>query len=158
MAKQNVRKIVAELLKDFLPEHGYELYHVEYVREAEDWFLRVTIDRARDGEDAFVSTEDCECVSRYLSEALDREDPIAQNYYLEVSSPGLDRQLFLPEHYRRFAGHMVNVKLYRARNGTKELTAKLIGWENGEILLEEGEHLIRLPEQQVAMVRLAVII
>ncbi len=82
-----------EILADFLNENGYELYHIEFVKEGKDRFLRVYIDldnsRATDGEGKpqYIGTADCEKVSRYLSTRLDEEDPIEQNYYLEVSSP-----------------------------------------------------------------------
>ena len=93
MAKKKIKDIVAEELEDFLKENGYELYNVEFVKEGKDWFLRVYIDKvpAADApeEENYISTDDCETISRYLSERLDETDPIPQNYYLEVSSPGL---------------------------------------------------------------------
>ncbi|MBR1993470.1 MAG: ribosome maturation factor RimP, partial [Firmicutes bacterium] len=74
------------MMADFLAAEGYELYNIEFVKEGKDWFLRVYVDMAS-GE-GYIGTEDCEKVSRFLSEKLDEEDPIEQNYYLEVSSPG----------------------------------------------------------------------
>ncbi|MEA4922555.1 MAG: ribosome maturation factor RimP [Eubacteriaceae bacterium] len=159
MAKKKIKDIVADILGDFLDENGYELYNVEFVKESKDWFLRVYIDRSNGHGSDFIGTEDCEKVSRYLSEKLDEKDPIEQNYYLEVSSPGMDRELFTPEHYKKYAGRPVDVKLYRAIDGNKELSGILTGIENDEILIEDSEgRVIKLPINQVAKTKLAVII
>lgn len=91
MAKKKVKDIVAELLVDFLAENDLELFNVEFVKEGRERFLRVYIDKPErpDGEDEYVDIEECEKVSRFLSDRLDEEDPIAENYMLEVSSPDL---------------------------------------------------------------------
>lgn len=123
MAKKKITQLVEDILADFLEQEGYELYNTEFVKEGKDWFLRVYVDKAAEGE--YVSTEDCEKVSRYLSEKLDEADPVEQNYYLEVSSPGMDRQLVKPEHYRRFCGSEVEIKLYKARDGVKNIQGVL---------------------------------
>ena len=141
MAKKKITEVVAELAGDFLKENGYELYNTEFVKEGRDWFLRVYIDKAQadaaesasaedaadeDAADAaYISTEDCETVSRFLSEALDEADPIEQNYYLEVSSPGMDRPLITPEHYERYVGHEVEIRLYKAIDGVKNIDGVL---------------------------------
>lgn len=119
MAKKKITQLVEELVSDFLQHEGYELYNTEFVKEGKDWFLRVYVDRTAEGE--YISTEDCEKVSRYLSEKLDEADPVEQNYYLEVSSPGMDRQLVKPDHYRRFCGNDVEIKLYKGKDGTKNI-------------------------------------
>ena len=124
MGKKKITDVVTELAGEYLSENGYELYNTEFVKEGRDWFLRVYIDKApvaetegaeTEGEaeeQAYISTEDCEKVSRFLSEKIDESDPIEQNYYLEVSSPGMDRPLITPEHYERYVGHEVEIRLY----------------------------------------------
>lgn len=102
MAKKKITVLAEELLSGFLQEEGLELYHSEFVKEGKDWFLRIYIDKP-EGE-GYIGTEDCEKVSRFLSEKLDEADPVEQNYYLEVSSPGMDRELVKPEHYQRYLG------------------------------------------------------
>lgn len=87
MAKKKIKELVEEISAGFMAENGLEIYNVEFIKEAKDWFLRVYIDKREGSEEEYVSTEDCEKVSRFLSEELDRLDPIEQNYYLEVSSP-----------------------------------------------------------------------
>ena len=127
MAKKKVTEIAEELLTDYLAEEGLELYHSEFVKEGSDWFLRIYIDRLPDeeGNEQYISTDDCEKVSRFLSEAMDEADPIQQNYYLEVSSPGMDRPLLKPQHWQRYIGHPVEIRLYRGKDGTKNITGIL---------------------------------
>ena len=101
MAKKKINETIAEIAEAFLKNEGLELYNVEFVKEGKDWFLRVYIDKLSDDTEEYVSTDECEKVSRFLSNELDRLDPIEQNYYLEVSSPGMDRQLIEPKHYAK---------------------------------------------------------
>ena len=155
MAGKKVKDMVAAELEGFLSENGYELYNVEFVKEGRDWFLRVYIDLP--DPDEYVGTEDCEKVSRYLSEVLDEKDPIAQNYYLEVSSPGMDRALIRDEDYDRYAGRQVEVSLYSAINGRKKLEGTLKGLEGDEIVITDDSGEIRLPREKVAKTKLAVI-
>lgn len=119
-----VTSLVEDLTADFLKKNDLMLWDCEFVKEGRDWFLRVYVDRT-DGE--YVSTDDCEKVSQFLSEALDERDPIEQNYYLEVSSPGMDRELVKPEHFKACLGQEVEVKTY--------VPLKL----KGKLTEEEGE-------------------
>ena len=165
MAKKKITEIVEEITADFLAEKGLELYNSEFVKEGKDWFLRVYIDRLpkedADGnvEEEYVSTDDCECVSRFLSSELDRLDPIEQNYYLEVSSPGLDRALIKEKDFIRFSGRMVDISLYKAVDGKKTYQGILKGLteDNKIVLTDENEKEIEFPREQVAKTRLAVI-
>lgn len=158
MSKKKITDIIAGELSDFLDREGYELYHLEMVKEAKDWFLRVFIDKKQDPENqGYISTDDCEKVSRFLSERLDALDPIEQNYYLEVSSPGMDRLLITDEHFRRYIGSLVEVKLYKPHQGAKHLEAVLKAVSDGQIVLEDKDgNEIVLPREQVAQTRLAI--
>lgn len=159
MAKKKITNIVAELLHDFLDEYGYELYNVEFVKEGRDWFLRVYVDKIQQGEqEVFISTEDCERISRFLSEKLDEEDPISQNYYLEVSSPGMDRELFKEEHYARYVGKQVEVRLYQPVDGKKQIDGVLQGLESGIVaIIDEENRSWELSLEQIAKTKLAVV-
>lgn len=154
MAKKKVTQVVAEMLEPFLNEEGYELYHSEFVKEGGDWFLRVYIDK---GDEEHVSTDDCEKVSRYLSEKLDEEDPIQQNYYLEVSSPGMDRPLIEPDHYRKALGKAVEVKLYKSKDGSKVHEGTLSSADAEKIVLtkEDGSE-TTLEMTEIAKAKLVV--
>lgn len=170
-----ITSIIEEYLESFLKEEGYELYHVDYFKEGKDWYLKVYIDTKK--KDDYVSLEDCEKVSRFLSEKLDENDPIDKNYFLEVSSPGLDRQLFTEEHFKRYLGNLVDVKLYKGFEGKKLIQGELISKTDEELMLKEippvtkkkskskkqdseekKEKIITLPMEIVAKVQLAVVI
>ena len=157
MAKVRIKELIADVLAEFLEKNGYELYNVEFIKEGKDWFLRVYIDRT-DESAGGISTDDCEKVSRFLSARLDELDPIEQNYYLEVSSPGMDRALLKESDYVRFAGRFVDVTLYQGMNGKKTFFGKLVGIQAGNlVIIDEKENKIELPMEKVAKTKLAVI-
>ena len=149
MAK--VTDAVAALALPVVESAGCSLWDVEYVKEAGAWFLRVYIDR-----EGGVSIDDCEAVSRPLSDLLDEADPIEGSYTFEVSSAGADRALKKPEHFARFLGHEAEVKLYRPREGRKELAGTLKDYRDGDVVLESGGAETVLTRQEIALVRLYV--
>ena len=156
MAKKKITEIVEEMLEDFLRQEGYELYNAEFVKEGRDWFLRVYIDKTV--TDEYVGTEDCEKVSRFLSEKLDEEDPIEQNYYLEVSSPGMDRPLLKRSHYERYIGREVEIRLYKGKDGTKNIQGVLKDIKGDDITVEDHDgREWKLQLSEIAKAKLAVI-
>ena len=148
MAK--VTDTVAGLALPLVQAAGCSLWDVEYVKEAGQWFLRIYIDR-----EGGVSIDDCEAVSRPLSDALDESDPIPGSYVLEVSSAGADRALKKPEHFRQFLNSEVEVRLYRPRDGRKEFVGRLLDYREGDVTLQAGETLT-FTRQEIALVRLYV--
>nr|WP_315024136.1 ribosome maturation factor RimP [uncultured Aminipila sp.] len=158
MAKVKIKDLVEELLNPLLNENGLELYNVEFVKEAKEWFLRVYIDKVEGSEEEYISTDDCELVSRFLSEKLDESDPIEQNYYLEVSSPGMDRVLLKEKDFIRYAGKQVEVNLYQAIDGKKMLTGELVGIIDEDlVIIDEKINRTEIPMNKVAKTKLAVI-
>lgn len=147
MAK--VTDTVSQLALPFVEAAGCSLWDVEYVKEAGEWFLRVYIDKAEG-----VSIDDCEAVSRPLSDALDEVDPIEGSYVLEVSSAGADRVLKKPEHFRQFLGSEVEVRLYRPRDGKKDFVGVLTAWEDGNATLTVAGQEVSFEKKEVAQVRL----
>ncbi len=145
MAK--VTDTVAELARPYVEQAGCTLWDVEYIKEAGEWFLRVYLDK-----EGGVSIDDCEAVSRPLSDALDEADPIAGSYTFEVSSAGLDRPLRRPEHFAQCMGQQVDVRLYRPVDGRKAYTGVLSGYEDGDVTVDGR----RFPKGEVALVRLHV--
>ena len=145
-------------MESYGPENGYELSRSEFVKEGSDWYLRVYVDRLENGGYGYMSSDDCEIISRYLSDKLDEADPIKQNYYLEVSSPGMDRPLITDKDFVRFAGSRVEAKLYEAVNGKKLIEGDLIGLKDGIITIktDKGE-MISLPKEKAAKINLAVV-
>ena len=149
---------VNDLIASWMSEmEGYELSRSEFVKEANTWYLRVYVDKLENGEYLSMSTDDCEKVSRFLSEKLDKNDPIEQNYYLEVSSPGLDRLLVSEKDFKRFAGEVVDVKLYKALDGKKELSGVLLGVDNEILKLKIDNDELQLAMSSIAKINLAVI-
>lgn len=147
MAK--VTETVAALALPVVEAAGCTLWDVEYVKEAGEWFLRVYIDKT-DG----VSINDCEAVSRPLSDKLDESDPIEGSYTFEVSSAGADRTLKKPEHFAQFRGAEVEVKLYRPRDGRKEFVGLLQSYEDGSVTLEINGTPTVFEKKEIALVRL----
>ena len=145
MAK--VTETVEALARPVVEEQGCTLWDTEYVKEAGVWYLRLYIDKP-----GGVSIDDCEAVSRPLSDALDEADPIPGSYTLEVSSAGLDRALKKPDHFAACMGRKVDVKLYRPLDGSKERTGVLTGFEDGAVSVDG----VRFEKKDVAQVRLHV--
>ena len=156
MAKKKITDTVEELLAGFLKDEDYELYNCEYIKEGRDWFLRVYIDKT--APDEYVGTEDCEKVSRFLSEKLDEENLIEQNYYLEVSSPGMDRPLIKREHYERYTGSEVEIKLYKGKDGTKNIQGVLDSIDGDSVTVTDHSGKVwELQLSEIAKANLAVI-
>ena len=130
---------------------GCKVWDVEYVREGSERFLRLYIDK-----DGGVDIADCEKIHRAVDPILDEKDPIPESYHFEVCSAGLERALKRPGDFEQFMGAAVLVKLYRPRNGLKELPAVLRGYENGRITVEAGKETITFEKSEVALVRLRV--
>ena len=147
-----VTEIVAEFAKPIVEQHGCQLWDVEYVREGSERFLRVYLDKP----DGTVDINDCEAISRAVDPILDEKDPIAESYHFEVCSAGLERALKRPGDFARFMGSTVTVKLYRPRNGLKEIPGILRGYEDGKVTVEAGKETITFEKSEVALVRLRV--
>jgi len=146
-----VTDLVTEIAKPIVEEKGMELWDVEYVREGSEYFLRLYLDK-----EGGVDIDDCEAVSRAVDPILDEKDPIPGSYHFEVCSAGLERALKRPGDFERFLGSPVTVKLYRPRNGMKELPCVLKGYEDGRVTVEAGKETITFEKSEVALVRLRV--
>lgn len=154
VGKMKITDIVERELAEFLPENGMELFMTEYVKEGKDWYLRIYIDK----EDGSVSIEDCEKVSGFIGKRLDELDPIEKNYFLEVSSPGLDRPLIKDSDYVKYRGKIIDITLYKALDGFKQYSGILQGLDGDDILIkDEQENEMRIPRELASKVRLAVI-
>lgn len=133
-----------------LAEHNFELWDVEYVKEAGTWYLRAYIDK-----EGGITVDDCEVISRILSDWLDQTDFIEDSYILEVSSPGLGRPLKKERDFERSLGEEVEIRLYKALNKQKEFTGILKAYDKETVTIEtaEGELVFNRPD--IALIRLA---
>ena len=154
MAKpNNTEEKVLPILEPIIAEKGLELVDLEFVKEGVNWYLRVYIDK-----DGGVNIDDCEAVSRALEVKLDEKDPIEQAYILEVSSPGIDRPLKKDADFVKYQGEIIDVKLYKAQDGSKQYQGRLLGLEDGVLSIEEENgNVVKFEQKDIASVRLAVI-
>ena len=146
-----VTEIVAAIAEPVVKANGCELWDVEYVREGDQRFLRLYLDK-----EGGVDINDCEAVSRAVDPILDEKDPIPGSYHFEVCSAGLERALKRPSDFARFMGSPITVKLYRPRNGLKEIPCVLTGYEDGVLTVTAGKETITFGKSEVALVRLRV--
>ena len=143
--------LITTLVEPICVAEGVELWDVAFVKEGADWYLRVSIDSA-----AGITLDNCEKVSRALDTEIDRADPIEVQYYLEVSSAGLERQLKTAAHFLKFIGSMVRVTLYHASEGQREHIGKLLSYENGNIEVETEKGVLPFEKKAYAKVKLYV--
>ena len=141
---------IGDMLEPGIRSLGYELVGVEYQSSGKGGgLLRVYIDSA-DG----ISADDCQKVSYQVSGVLDVEDPIPGHYTLEISSPGLDRLLFRPEDFERFAGQQVKLRAVSPVDGRRNFKGRLVGMRDGQVVIEQDDGEVSLAYEQVDQARL----
>lgn len=140
-----------ELLLPIVEEYRFELVDVEYVKEGSNWYLRAYIDKP-----GGITVDDCEVVSRRLSDLLDEKDFIEEAYILEVSSPGLGRPLKKDKDFARSIGEEVEIRTYKAIDHEKEFTGVLKSFDKDTIVIElEDNEIMNFARDNIALVRLA---
>lgn len=149
MAKKSVTELVEGLIEGFVEDNGMELVDVEFVKEGQHRYLRVFIDK---GEEK-ISLDDCKLVSDFLNEKMDSLDPIKENYFLEISSPGLERPLKKPRDYEKTIGKVVQAKLYSPIDGRKIIDGVLLGLENNNVSIDMGEEVVVIPKDKISLIK-----
>ncbi len=153
MAKENTEQRLEVLLAPVLEELAYELVDLEFVKEGQSWYLRLYLDK-----EGGITLDDCEAASRAIEAVMDEKDPIEQAYYLEVSSPGLDRPLKKEKDFIKYAGEVVDVKLYRAQNKKKTFQGELVGLKDDVVtILDETGEPLSFQRKDIAQIRLAIL-
>ncbi len=143
---------VWELAAPIASELGLSIWDVRYIKEGSQWFLRIFIDK-----DGGVDINDCERMSRAIDGPLDDLDPIEGEYILEVSSPGIERELVRDEHFDRFLGADISVKMIRPLDNIgKEFKGVLTGYESGMVTVTDhsGEHTVTISRKDTAFIKL----
>ncbi len=149
--RETYEERTTKLLEPILEEMAFELVDVEYVKEGGNWYLRAYIDKP-----GGITVDDCEAVSRRLSDCLDETDFIDGSYILEVSSPGLGRPLKKEKDFRRSLGSEVEIHLYRPLEGEKEFTGILTAYDAKTVTIETAENKQQpIPREMIALIRLA---
>ncbi len=139
---------VFDLALPLAEEQGIGIWDVTYAKEAGEWVLRIYIDKP-DG----VGIDDCERFSRAFDPVLDAADPIDGSYTFEVSSAGAERELKRPEHFERFLGSNVEIRLYKAEDGSKTWTGRLTGFADGDVTVETAGAARTFGKAAIAQVR-----
>ncbi|MBR5615428.1 MAG: ribosome maturation factor RimP [Clostridia bacterium] len=142
----SVADVVTALAAPIAEQLGYSLWDVEYVREGADYYLRITIDN-----EAGITIDDCERFSRAIDPVLDEADPITDSYHLEVSSPGVERDIKTPAHIEYCKGEKVEARLFAPLNGSRVHTGILEGMdEEGNVVLTVGETTVTIPRSAIS--------
>ena len=152
MSKREIYEQKTEaILMPIVEEHGFELVDVEYVKEGGTWYLRAYIDKP-----GGINVDDCDVVSRRLSDILDEKDYIEEAYILEVSSPGLGRPLKKEKDFKRSLGEEVDVRTYRMIEKQKEFTGLLKDYDDATVTIEMEDGTLKTFEKSdIALIRLA---
>ncbi|MDF2989266.1 MAG: hypothetical protein K0R50_4776 [Eubacterium sp.] len=149
--KRNVQQDIMELAAPVVEALNYELVDVEFIKEGANWYLRIYIDKP-----GGISIDDCQAVSEQMSEILDRKDPIEQSYYLEVSSPGLERPLKTERDFVKYKGELVEVKVFQPIDGKKVFEGELVGLIDDKIVINDTGKDIEFEKDKVAIVKRAI--
>ena len=131
MAKQNTVKRVEEIVKPYAQELGLDLWDIKFAKEGSEWYLRIFIDK-----EGGVSIDDCVDLTHAITKPLDNEDPIPQSYMLEVSSPGVERELTKDEHFEKYVGSAVMLRLIRAVDSVRDFKGIMTSYEDKKITLK----------------------
>lgn len=151
MQEKKIQEVVYNLAHPLVEEMGLELVSVEFVKEGANWYLRLFIDKEKG-----VDLEDCEKASRAISDLLDQKDPISQSYFLEVSSPGIERLLQRDKDYVKYRDAHVNVHLYKPLDGRKQIKGRLGNVDQSVLRLNmEDGVILEIPREKISQVRLA---
>ncbi len=143
--KKNVRDTVREAIEPTVTELGYRIWDVTYSKIGADYHLEITIDK-----DGGINIDDCERVHRAIDPILDECDPIEGFYYLEVSSPGIERELRTEEHILSSLGVAVEARLFVARDGSKSVVGELVGYSDGVVTIKDADIEISIPRNEIS--------
>lgn len=146
----SIEEKVEKLLKDKIEKIGYELYDVEYAKEGKNYFLRIFID----SEKKSIDLNDCEKVNNEITDILDEEDVIKEQYFLEVSSPGIERILRKERHLEKNIGQEVEVRLFKKdEKGKKEYKGILETFNNEMLQIKKEDEILNLERKNIAQIK-----
>ena len=145
----SIEEKVTKLVEPIIENLGYELYDVEYAKEGKNYFLRIFIDNEKG-----IDLNDCEKVNDAVNDILDKENYIKEQYFLEVSSPGIERVLRKEEHLKKSIGEEINIKLFKKdEKGNKEYLGRLKDFNQNEIIIEQEEKEIKIERKNIAQIK-----
>ena len=145
----NIEEKVEKLVEPIIEKIGYELYDVEYAKEGKNYFLRIFID-----DEKGIDLNDCEKVNDAITDILDEENYIKEQYFLEVSSPGIERVLRKDKHLEQNIGEQINIKLFKKdENGKKEYFGQLKEFDDFKIVIEQDENEIQVERKNISQIK-----
>lgn len=148
MAGESIETKVQNLLTPIIENLGYELYDVLYVKEGKDYYLRVVIDKS-----SGIDLNDCEKVNNEINDILDEADYIKDQYFLEVSSPGIERLLRKKEHFEKQIGNKISVKLFKGIDKQKEIVGVLESYDKDKIVIKQEDKNINVELKNIAIAK-----
>ena len=151
MSTSTIKSAVEAMIQPYLGDNGFELVDIEYIKEGSNWFLRIFVDK-----EGGIDIDECGRISEYVSEQLDKNDPISGAYFLEVSSPGAERPLKKAEDVRKAVGKYVLVTTYEPVDGAKEFEGHLSSFDGETVVVKAGKKEHAIPYGKVASARLAI--
>lgn len=152
MNRKEIENLTKDIVTPITNDYDFELVDVEFVKEGPHRYLRIYIDKP-----GGINIDDCQKVSQQVSDKLDEIDPIEDNFFLEVSSPGIDRPLKTDDDFNRAIGDDVEISLYSALNGKKKLEGNLKSFDNDNVLIEvENKETIKIERSTISRINLAV--
>lgn len=143
-----IEEKVESLVSDKIKELGYELYDVEYVKEGKEYYLRIYIDKEEG-----IDLNDCELVSNSITEILDKEDYIKEQYFLEISSPGIERVLKKDKHLQANIEKNISIKLFKPQEGQKQFIGILKKFDDKILTIEINQNLIEIERTNIAQIK-----
>ena len=152
MSTSKIKAAVQEMVLPYLSSNGFELVDIEYVKEGSNYFLRIFVDK-----EGGIDIDDCGRISEFMSEQLDKNDPVSDVYFLEVSSPGAERPLRKEEDVRKAIGKHVYITTYEPISGAKEFEGLLLSFDGGNAVVRTGKKEYTIPYDKVAGARLAIV-
>lgn len=144
----NIEEKVEDLLQETIEKLGYNLYDVEYAKEGKNYFLRIFIDKPEG-----IDLNDCEKVNNEINEILDKADYIKEQYFLEVSSPGIERTLRKNKHLKENKGKKIQINLFNPIEGKKEYIGKLEKYDEEKIEINIEEKNIQIPRKSISLIK-----
>lgn len=148
MAGENIETRVQKLVEPIINNLGYELYDVLYFKEAKDYYLRIVIDKPEG-----IDINDCEKVNDSINDVLDEADYIKDQYFLEVSSPGVERLLRKSEHFEKQIGNKISVKLFKAIDKQKEIVGILESYNQDELVIKQEDKNFNVEVKNIAVAK-----
>lgn len=145
----NIEEKVTKLITPIIEKIGYELYDVQYDKEGKNYFLRIYIDQEKG-----IDLNDCEKVNNAITDILDEENYIKEQYFLEVSSPGIERILRKDKHLEKNIGNQIDIKLFKKDEiGNKEYIGNLIGYDDNYIQIKQEDNEIKIERKNISQIK-----